>query len=538
MRFLLTCALSVLAWRLCGIVSADPQPQQWIQVTDGLEDRAFQSIAIHPSNPTHLVAASQRTVYQSLDSGRSWHSRFQTPHAVSIHRIAIGSSNPPTILVATDGGLFGSLDGGTTWSRLFRGLDEGQAYCTHVAFHPSGDGTALLGTHGGLFMTADHGKHWALVRLPADAKHVVHFAFDPHERTRLYVVTANGLFIGDLLHGEWQQRVATLTTDAVDTEEPRATDTEPHDEDLAAPSQGLNAVVIHPQHPSTIYLAGARGLMVSEDQGNTWRWLTSSGLESPIISSLLLQVHSPLVIYAGTARGIARYESAHERWSSVGTSSPPTAAVHDLAAAPGILWAATADGLYRYDNAPDPFEKSAPPSAEELLSNFVHEPTITQVQQAAIQYAEVHPNKIKRWRRQAAFRALLPTVDFGIKHTRVRDASIDEGTFPKFQVIDTEDRNAGADLSVRWDLGNLIWNNDQISIDTRSRFMVQLRDDVLSEVTRTYFERRRLQIALLLDSATDPHLAIEKELRVRELTALIDGLTGGEFSKQMRLYTK
>jgi len=53
------------------------------------------------------------------------------------------------------------------------------------------------------------------------------------------------------------------------------------------------------------------------------------------------------------------------------------------------------------------------------------------------------------------------------------------------------------DVSVTWDLGELIYNGDQTLIDVRSKLMVQLRNDILSEVTSLYFERRKLQIELL-----------------------------------------
>ena len=65
--------------------------------------------------------------------------------------------------------------------------------------------------------------------------------------------------------------------------------------------------------------------------------------------------------------------------------------------------------------------------------------------------------------------------------------------------------------------------------------MVQLRNDIVDEVTRTYFERRRLQISLLIDPPSDQPKTLEKELRLQELTALIDGLTGGYFSDHMKV---
>ena len=81
---------------------------------------------------------------------------------------------------------------------------------------------------------------------------------------------------------------------------------------------------------------------------------------------------------------------------------------------------------------------------------------------------------------------------------------------------------------------HLIWNTDQTSIDTRSKLMVELRDDIMNEVTRTYFERRRIQIELLSSPPQDLKLSLEKELRLQELTADIDALTGGYFSKHIK----
>ena len=61
--------------------------------------------------------------------------------------------------------------------------------------------------------------------------------------------------------------------------------------------------------------------------------------------------------------------------------------------------------------------------------------------------------------------------------------------------------------------------------------MVQLRNDILDQVNRTYFERRRLQQELLASPPKDEHALIEKQLRLEELTADLDGLTGGYFSE-------
>jgi hypothetical protein len=63
--------------------------------------------------------------------------------------------------------------------------------------------------------------------------------------------------------------------------------------------------------------------------------------------------------------------------------------------------------------------------------------------------------------------------------------------------------------------------------------MVQLREDVLDEVNKTYFERIRVKAELDSLSIEERKKKFEKELRIQELTASLDALTGGYFSRQL-----
>ena len=517
----------LLIWPV-GSVVADPPEWERMQIGQGAA--AFVAVAVDPTVSTRVLAATRRALYESLDGGQSWQERFRVPADVTISALAVGADEPKTVLIATDHGLYGSLDGGTQWSRLFRGAGEGEGQGTSVAFHPARRGTALLATRGGLLISYGDGRSWAEVRTPLAARDVVSFTFDPNDPDHLYLVTTQRLFIGSLADGNWQQRFSLPAAEDVEaTGDENVNETEAIEAE--GPTHVLSAVAVDPREPFTLYLAGSRGLQMSTDAGSTWQSLTRVGLTSPVISRILPYRYSPLVLYAATTQGVARYEPEHDRWKIMAQGLVATQ-VNDLAATQHQIWAATAQGLYRLSVAPDQFSESEPPSAQELLANFSYEPTIAQVREAAIWYAEVHPDKIRRWRRQASLKALLPTVNFGMDRDTSRDIHVDEGSFPNFQILETADRDRGLDLSITWDLGELMWNDDQTSIDVRSKLMVQLRDGIVDEVTRTYFERRRLQIKLLTEPPTDQQTILEKELRLQELTALIDGLTGGYFSQQ------
>ncbi len=70
-------------------------------------------------------------------------------------------------------------------------------------------------------------------------------------------------------------------------------------------------------------------------------------------------------------------------------------------------------------------------------------------------------------------------------------------------------------------------------MDTRSRLNTQLRLDILDEINRVYFERLRLKRELSA-GAFDEEELFRKRLRLEELNAILDGYTGGYFSKRLK----
>ncbi|MBN1913809.1 MAG: hypothetical protein JW788_05345, partial [Candidatus Omnitrophica bacterium] len=182
---------------------------------------------------------------------------------------------------------------------------------------------------------------------------------------------------------------------------------------------------------------------------------------------------------------------------------------------------------------------------KDLFSIYARgEPEINEVQQAAIEYAEVGSLKIKRWRKQAAKRAFLPkvTLDADWDLDRTTSHAI-WGTYYSSTLPDrffrgpddvTKYNNKNWGISLSWELGDLIYSDDQTNIDVRSRLMVELRDDILDEVTKIYFERIRMKAELDSFSIEDRKKIFSAELKIRELTASLDALTGGYFSRNIQ----
>ncbi|MEW6680192.1 MAG: hypothetical protein AB1297_04095, partial [bacterium] len=135
------------------------------------------------------------------------------------------------------------------------------------------------------------------------------------------------------------------------------------------------------------------------------------------------------------------------------------------------------------------------------------EPGILELQEAAIRYNNLSPSTIKSWQKRAKYKVFLP------------DFSFNYGNYVAYSKEGPDQWS----LSFDWHLDELIYNPDVTSIDERSRLMTRLRNEILTELTKLYFERKRL---ILEDKE-------KNRIRIEELTGLIDGYTGGYFTKNL-----
>ncbi|MFA5339263.1 MAG: hypothetical protein WC317_03825 [Candidatus Omnitrophota bacterium] len=99
--------------------------------------------------------------------------------------------------------------------------------------------------------------------------------------------------------------------------------------------------------------------------------------------------------------------------------------------------------------------------------------------------------------------------------------------------VGPDDTSSGWDFTAKWDLGDLVYNTAQTSIDSRSKLMVELRNDIMEALNTVYFERKKLQKQLIRITDKESPAYTERELRIEELTASIDGLTGGYLSRKL-----
>ena len=385
-----------------------------------------------------------------------------------------------------------------------------------------------LGTKGGLFASKDKGRLWHKEAATLGNTHILDIAYNLKESKYIYVASVDGIFKTKDGAQSWERIfVACPVENGNDTEE------KSEDQDEEERKSNIRYITIDPNNANYLYLATSSCVYQSQDKGLSWELLSSFCLLNRDVRFLLVSSESHL--YAVTKSGVFEYRD--NRWQELSLGLVVDEIRFLALDNQNNLYAACDKGLFKANR--NYVQVSQGTDMISLYSKG--EPSINELQQAAIKYAEVEPEKIERWRRQAAKRALLPqlTVSMDRDNNKTTSSSIwgtygnSTGTGKYYVGPDDETKyhNKNWGVSLRWELGDLIWSDDQTNIDVRSRLMVELRENILDQVIKLYFERQRLRMELDGLPIEDRRKKAEKELRLKELAASLDALTNGYFSR-------
>jgi len=483
------------------------------------ENMNIRTAAFDAADPQAIYIGTDKGVLMTQDAGHAWRRVLSIAgRDKTANHIWIGPENKDAIWAATANGLFFSANGARDWKRIYRGKNYLENDCTGVL---SAQKTIYLGTKQGLFVSKDYGRAWHKEKLSLGDDEIIRLCLCGKNENNILAASDSGLYKAKKDTDSWERVfVARVPEGHSDPEE------EPHE--LEGAQDGSLRIKDVICREKDIYLATSRGIYRSPDEGLSWQPFPDYGLPSENADSLFLD--SKGNIYAGVKSGIFEYSGG--QWQELGRG-PCTQKINFLAAGKqGNIYAGCDKGLFRINIAGLTSKKIngtlARRKGEEL--------SIREVQEIAIRYAEVGPDKIEQWRRLANKKAWLPEFSVGVSRNSADVWHWESGSSTKYS-DDTLRRGRDTidwDVSLKWDLSEIIWNDDQISIDVRSRLNAQLREDILDEVTKLYFERLRLKMEMDGIRIEDRKKLNQMELKIEELTASLDALTGGRFSKGIR----
>lgn len=188
---------------------------------------------------------------------------------------------------------------------------------------------------------------------------------------------------------------------------------------------------------------------------------------------------------------------------------------------------------------------------EELLGLFAHEPTVSDVQAAALRYGELGGQPMDRFSRRARISNLLPRVQGQWGWLDQRDSQLRYRENFKtdadgLMYRDVAQNNLNEDLRLRSlyslrvsiDLGGLLYDRSEPVIAREIRSRLIHREELLQRVTILYFERLHRQLL----TAAEPHLdwraRLARRVEIDTLTAQLDALTGGWYGSALRASEK
>jgi hypothetical protein len=169
---------------------------------------------------------------------------------------------------------------------------------------------------------------------------------------------------------------------------------------------------------------------------------------------------------------------------------------------------------------------------------FEGDPPVAFLRGAATALALAEPERARALVSRARWAGLLPELRVRVDRRFSRTESLDlerTAADPLASPVGVDSINdMRYECRATWDLGRIVFNPDEVAASAHALRMAEVRREIETVVIRLYFERRRLKAEALASDASEGSPAIRGEIRIQELEAELDSLTGGAFSRWRR----
>ena len=340
-----------------GVWKSDDYGRTWNPIFDDQPTQSIGAIAVAPSDPNIVYAASGEGlhrpdlsvgngIYKSTDAGKTW-THLGLRDGQQIPALVVDPNDPNKLFAAVLGhpygpnperGIFRSTDGGASWTKvLYKDDRTGGA---DVALDPKNpntvyaslweetlgpweDGNDYDGTRGGLFKSTDGGTTWRPLTkgLPENLVHI-QVAIADSDPNRLYATIATK---GEGAYGSGAGLGVYRSDDAGEnwykaTDDPRPA--------LKIGGGDLPIPMVDPKDPDVVYSAS----IVTErsmDGGKTWVSLRGAP-GGDDYQNLWINPENPNIILLVSDQGALVSVNRGQTWSS--WYNQPTAQLYHVAA--------------------------------------------------------------------------------------------------------------------------------------------------------------------------------------------------------------
>jgi photosystem II stability/assembly factor-like uncharacterized protein len=272
----------------------DFEQSQWTDFSNGPSSPVY-SLAWDDQTRTLWAAAPGQNLFRSSDNGNTWKAVFPSdPFVFAFYQ---NPANPKVLLVGTVHSLLLSEDGGETWSEP--AIVEDAWVGTVYAFAADLNRPHRLYAAGsGAFRSDDDGKSWQALPIDLNPLEDIHaLAADPWHPDRLLVGTRQGRVLQSDDGGDtWEELEGRL----------------------GGLGYRIFAFLPDPFHKDRWYLGSCNGgLWRSDDGGHVWT-KAGEGSMPPNVNALLADPMVAGRLYAGTSTGPLMSEDGGDTWRFLG----------------------------------------------------------------------------------------------------------------------------------------------------------------------------------------------------------------------------
>lgn len=271
----------------------DPSPPFFASLP--LPGATFDVVA-HPTEPGRLFAGNERGgVWRSDFWGLFWEPSSDgiVPSRILAMDQAPTAANP--LYVGSSSGVYISYDNGLNW--VTRTVSDTAPQVTAIAADPERPGHAYSGADDGrIFRTIDFGDNFLPTWQEPNGDAIVSLVASRF--FNIYAVTSAGkLYTSDDIGLNYFERAQEI-------------------------SEPILSVAVDPVQPWVVYVGTAFG-GVYKSASNAIEWENkSSGIDQPLIFSLLIDPNNVATIYAGAKGRIFRSDDAGESWIALPATLP------------------------------------------------------------------------------------------------------------------------------------------------------------------------------------------------------------------------
>jgi photosystem II stability/assembly factor-like uncharacterized protein len=460
-------------------------------------------------------------------------------------QIAVHPHRSDTVLVATGMGLYRSDDGGGRWQHTFAGRNVGERWCKAVAFHPKRPDLVYLGTAQGLLISRDGGRRFVRVSgTQLSSVRTKWIAFAPSRPDTIYAGTTNGAFRSNDAGKTWKWVFFETLPGA----------------------NRVGGIAIDPRDPDRVVLATADGLFQTVDAGRHWRRTGALLFTGRHVRRVIANPHRNGHLVCNTSTNVWESYDHGDSWRSIyiNDSNWSVRALQFDHKDRNVLWVVTSAELLRLST-----RKPAAPSHEQLARLRVQraaEPTLSEAMEASIKLYGLSRGERAGLRERTTLTGWIPTfhlvagvlnfdADVQLGSLYLQDAK-PAGSGSKSSGLGDSERigkhwvegqnitfsSVGTDnmpymaAFFSWDLPSTLFHRERPHFGRVFLTSHRLFNRMRYEIVRLYEERQRLQVAALTLAPDDLRAQLALRLRLHELTAHLDALTGGLYSDALKRF--